>query len=186
MYRCWSSDKASHRHPCETLPPGTCPSSNLFRYFDGKKRAEEAIVASFPSTGVFIKPTFIYGGESFGLTPPRVSDGYGSAIDTLLSSGVVRSIAGISPGLVKVCKSHGGIYMVFSRPEEASGFLLRQHLAPFLVCTLACSDVVSSEQECPLPVFRAVGAMVTLANIFRVVPCFCESPNSCHFRAPYP
>ncbi|CAM9898578.1 unnamed protein product [Laminaria digitata] len=74
-------------------------------YFDGKKRAEEAIAASFPSTGVLIKPTFIYGGDYFGLTPPRVSDGYGSSIDALLSSGAIRAVAGISPGLIKVALS---------------------------------------------------------------------------------
>lgn len=73
------------------------------RYFNGKNRAEEAIAKYFPSTGVLIKPTFIYGGESFGLTPPRVSDGYGSGIDALLSSGPIRAIAGVSPGLIKVC-----------------------------------------------------------------------------------
>lgn len=72
------------------------------RYFDGKARAEEAISKSFPSSGFLIKPTFIYGGDSFGLTPPRVSDGYGAGIDSLLSSGPIRAIAGISPGLVKV------------------------------------------------------------------------------------
>ncbi|CAM9257073.1 unnamed protein product [Ectocarpus sp. 4 AP-2014] len=74
-------------------------------YFDGKSRAEEAIAKSFPSTGVLIKPTFIYGGDSFGLTPPRVSDGYGSGIDALLSSSPIRAIAGISPGLIKVALS---------------------------------------------------------------------------------
>lgn len=72
------------------------------RYFNGKSRAEQAIAQSFPSTGVIIKPSFIYGGDSFGLTPPRVSDGYGSGIDALLSSGPIRAIAGISPGLIKV------------------------------------------------------------------------------------
>lgn len=72
------------------------------RYFNGKSRAEQAIAQSFPSTGVLIKPSFIYGGDSFGLTPPRVSDGYGSGIDALLSSGPIRAIAGISPGLIKV------------------------------------------------------------------------------------
>ncbi len=72
------------------------------RYFDGKSRAEQAIAKSFPSAGVLIKPSFIYGGDSFGLTPPRVSDGYGSGIDSLLSSGPIRAIAGISPGLIKV------------------------------------------------------------------------------------
>lgn len=74
-------------------------------YFIGKKRAEEAILQCFPSTGIIIKPTFIYGGDSFGLTPPRVSDGYGAGIDALLSSGLVRGVAGISPGLIKVALS---------------------------------------------------------------------------------
>lgn len=89
-----------------TLPINACPvlyHTSFARYFDGKKRAEEAIAKSFPSSGVLIKPTFIYGGDSFGLTPPRVSDGYGSGIDSLLSSGPIRAIAGISPGLIKVC-----------------------------------------------------------------------------------
>ncbi|CAM9107263.1 unnamed protein product [Hapterophycus canaliculatus] len=74
-------------------------------YFNGKSRAEKAIAESFPSTGVLIKPSFIYGGESFGLTPPRVSDGYGSGIDALLSSSPIRAIAGVSPGLIKVALS---------------------------------------------------------------------------------
>lgn len=93
---------------CLLLEDIISPSCRSFyvsyhRYFNGKSRAEAAIAKSFPSTGVLIKPTFIYGGDSFGLTPPRVSDGYGSGIDALLSSGPIRAIAGISPGLVKVC-----------------------------------------------------------------------------------
>lgn len=81
-------------------PATVCDS--LFRYFAGKQRANEAVAKSFQSSGVLIKPTFIYGGDSFGLTPPRVSDGYGSGIDALLSAGPIRAIAGISPGPLKV------------------------------------------------------------------------------------
>lgn len=94
------------------MPSSAARSLGVYlRYFEGKKRAEEAVVQSFPSSGTLIKPTFIYGGDAFELTPPRVSDGYGAAIDTLLSSAPVRAIAGISPGPIKVlaflCRRRG-------------------------------------------------------------------------------
>ena len=47
-------------------------------YFDGKATAEEAILDAVGSGACFVKPTFIYGGEGFGLWPPRVSTGYGA------------------------------------------------------------------------------------------------------------
>lgn len=83
------------------------------RYFDGKTRAEDAIAKSFPSTGTLIQPTFIYGGDAFELTPPRVSDAYGAGIDALLSSSPIRAIAGISPGLIKVILGAVGIARSF-------------------------------------------------------------------------
>ena len=49
-----------------------------------------------------MKPTFIYGGESFGLFPPRVTDGYGSGIEELLSNGAIKALADFMPGLIKV------------------------------------------------------------------------------------
>ncbi|CAM9312308.1 unnamed protein product [Choristocarpus tenellus] len=84
------------------LVPEAINGAVMQGYFNGKKKAEEAIISAFPTEGVLIRPTFIYGGDSFGLTPPRVSDGYGSAIDSLLSSGPLRAMAGASPGLIKV------------------------------------------------------------------------------------
>lgn len=67
-------------------------------YFAGKREAEAALVAAYPTDSVVIRPSFIYGGEEFGLTPPRVTAGYGSGIEALLSSGPVRAIAGVAPG----------------------------------------------------------------------------------------
>ena len=56
-------------------------------YFDGKAQAEAAIVECFGAEGAtFVRPSFIYGGDSFGLFPPRVNDAYGSGVEELLSS----------------------------------------------------------------------------------------------------
>jgi len=51
---------------------------------------------------IIVAPTFIYGGDSFGLLPPRVNDAYGSFIDQLLSFGVIQKLADVLPGLIKV------------------------------------------------------------------------------------
>ena len=49
-----------------------------------------------------MKPTFIYGGDSFGFLPPRVNDAYGSFIDQLLSFVLFDALANVTPGLIKV------------------------------------------------------------------------------------
>lgn len=69
-------------------------------YFEGKRQAEAAITAAFPDSSVIVKPSFIYGGDAFVLAPPRVPAGYGSAIEGLLSSGPIKGLAGVSPGLI--------------------------------------------------------------------------------------
>lgn len=73
-------------------------------YFQGKKQAEEAIIDAMGDADkvTFIKPSFIYGGDSFGLFPPRVTTGYGAAIEELLSYRLVEFFADILPGLIKV------------------------------------------------------------------------------------
>jgi len=71
-------------------------------YFDGKENAEEAITAEFGECSTFIKPTFIYGGEDFGLFPPRVNSAYGSAVEEILSSKPFDALANALPGLIKV------------------------------------------------------------------------------------
>ena len=72
-------------------------------YFDGKAQAEQAIQdAGFESSSTFVKPSFIYGGDEFGLFPPRVNGAYGSAVEELLSAGPIVALANVLPGLLKV------------------------------------------------------------------------------------
>jgi nucleoside-diphosphate-sugar epimerase len=72
-------------------------------YFDGKNQAEAAILEEFGESGTtIVKPTFIYGGDSFGLFPPRVNAAYGSGVEELLSSDLIQKLANALPGLIKV------------------------------------------------------------------------------------
>lgn len=74
-------------------------------YFRGKRNAEDAFQdAADANDGslCIIRPTFIYGGESFGLFPPRVSSWYGAFVEEVLSLGLVQKIADLLPGLLKV------------------------------------------------------------------------------------
>lgn len=74
-------------------------------YFEGKRRAEAAALDAFSGDSsqlCIVKPTFIYGGDSFGLFPPRVNFGYGSGVEQLLSFGLIQAVADITPGLIKV------------------------------------------------------------------------------------
>jgi uncharacterized protein YbjT (DUF2867 family) len=72
-------------------------------YFLGKQDAETEILGKFgASNSLIIKPTFIYGGNAFGLSPPRVNGAYGGLVDVALSSGPIRALAGISPGPLKL------------------------------------------------------------------------------------
>jgi nucleoside-diphosphate-sugar epimerase len=70
-------------------------------YFRGKDMAEAAARAVGKDV-TLVRPTFIYGGDSFGLLPPRVNSAYGSFIDQLLSFSLIQKLADISPGLIKV------------------------------------------------------------------------------------
>jgi hypothetical protein len=56
-------------------------------YFVGKRKAEAALAAAYPAGGVVVGPSFIYGGDKFVVSPPRVPAGYGGAIESLLSNG---------------------------------------------------------------------------------------------------
>ena len=47
-------------------------------------------------SAVIVKPSFIYGGEEFGIAPPRVTKTYGGFIESLLSVGPVRSLAKVA------------------------------------------------------------------------------------------
>ena len=71
-------------------------------YFEGKQTAEEAMAAEFGENACIIKPSFIYGGDDFGLLPPRVSGWYGSFIEELLSQAAFVKGAEVLPGLLGV------------------------------------------------------------------------------------
>lgn len=70
-------------------------------YVAGKRRAEAA-VASFPGQKLVLQPTFIFGGEEFSATPPRVAEWYGQQVENVLGSGIVRGIASVSPAALKL------------------------------------------------------------------------------------
>jgi uncharacterized protein YbjT (DUF2867 family) len=71
-------------------------------YMEGKAFSEDAIKANFGNGYTIIAPTFIYGGDKFGINPPRVADSYGRLVEGLLSSGPLRAAASISPGFIGV------------------------------------------------------------------------------------
>lgn len=72
-------------------------------YFKGKADAEAAIVGAVGAENAhFVRPSFIYGGDSFGLFPPRVNVGYGSAVEEILSKGFFGTLADVLPGLIGV------------------------------------------------------------------------------------
>ena len=72
-------------------------------YFKGKAMAEAAAAeAAGEGNAYVVKPSFIYGGDSFELFPPRVASGYGAAIEEILSNAIITKIADVLPGLLKV------------------------------------------------------------------------------------
>jgi uncharacterized protein YbjT (DUF2867 family) len=72
-------------------------------YMEGKKFSEDSIVNYFPNSYTLVEPTFIYGGDKFGVMPPRVTTQYGSFIEKTLATAIVRTAAGLAPdGFVKI------------------------------------------------------------------------------------
>eukprot|EP00978_Attheya_sp_CCMP212_P028125 scaffold96297_cov53-Attheya_sp.AAC.5 len=76
-------------------------------YFEGKRMGEAAALEAVGGEAsnkacIIIRPSFIYGGDSFGLFPPRVNGAYGSAVEELLSLGPFCILADLTPGLIKV------------------------------------------------------------------------------------
>ena len=73
----------------------------LIGYFDGKRQTESAVLALFgPERSSLIGPSFVYGGDSFSLSPPRVASAYGSLVERVLSLPPLRSLAAAIPGPV--------------------------------------------------------------------------------------
>ena len=71
-------------------------------YFDGKRLAEAAFNELAPGRTTIVRPTFIYGGDSFGIAPPRVTAEYGAGVEKLLSGPPFKQVAGLMPGLIKI------------------------------------------------------------------------------------
>jgi len=88
-------------------------------YFEGKEQAESAATDA-AGASCMVRPTFIYGGDSFGLTPPRVNADYGSGVEQLLSLPPIKIVADALPsGLIKagpVEKLPVGLVKVALRP----------------------------------------------------------------------
>ena len=71
-------------------------------YFEGKRQAEAAFEDLAPGSVCIVRPTFIYGGDEFGIAPPRVTAEYGAFIEKLLSAPPFKLAANVLPGLLKV------------------------------------------------------------------------------------
>ena len=73
-------------------------------YFEGKKRAEDAVERAFPESNakLIVKPSFVYGGDAFGVNPPRVTQQYGEILTKLLGASLVKKVAEKSPGPIKL------------------------------------------------------------------------------------
>lgn len=74
-------------------------------YVEGKRRAEAAVAATFPGAALVLQPTFIYGGEEFSATPPRVAGWYGAKVEGLLDTGLFRGLASATPGFIRLALS---------------------------------------------------------------------------------
>lgn len=72
-------------------------------YMAGMAMSRQAVLDYFPNSSTLIEPTFIYGGGSFQLNPPRVASFYGQFIEGILSSFPIRSVERVmSPGIMKI------------------------------------------------------------------------------------
>lgn len=72
-------------------------------YMKGKTFSQDAVTSNFATGATLIEPTFIHGGDSFNLNPPRVAGFYGEFIEAILSSGPLRAITNIAPeGIIKI------------------------------------------------------------------------------------
>ena len=75
-------------------------------YAAGKEEAEAKIRETFgPSDYCIVQPTFIYGGEDFGLNPPRVASSVGQIADEFLGLYPIQALADALPAVLGVALS---------------------------------------------------------------------------------
>jgi nucleoside-diphosphate-sugar epimerase len=80
--------------------------SSLNEYAKGKEESERLIERTFGKKAFIIKPTFIYGGNEFGLNPPRLPVGLGEIVEALLG---FRRNSGSSPRFISPSGYSGSI-----------------------------------------------------------------------------
>jgi len=69
-------------------------------YFAGKKESEAAIAEAYGAdNSLIVCPGFVYGGDSFAISPPRVNQQYGSFVENTLSLAPFKALAGVLPGV---------------------------------------------------------------------------------------
>lgn len=73
-------------------------------YLAGKSFSQHSIFSQFsPTQYTLIEPTFIYGGDEFKVSPPRVAGFYGSFVEGVLSSDPLRALTKVAPeGIIKI------------------------------------------------------------------------------------
>lgn len=79
----------------------------LQNYAKGKEEAEAMIRQQFPTTSkstshVIIQPNFIYGGQDFGLAPPRVPSTFGQIMEDVLGLYPFQAAAEALPGVLGI------------------------------------------------------------------------------------
>lgn len=74
----------------------------LKNYAKGKAESETTIKAQFPGAYTIVEPNFIYGGDDFSLTPPRVPQKLGSIAEDILGLYPIQAISEKLPGMLGV------------------------------------------------------------------------------------
>lgn len=89
------------RNVCKAIP-------HLKKYAKGKEESERMVCETFgkptSSDGGYciLKPTFIYGGSSFDVNPPRLPNGIGGIIEALLGLYPIQALSDSLPGVLGV------------------------------------------------------------------------------------
>jgi uncharacterized protein YbjT (DUF2867 family) len=76
----------------------SCPP--LQNYASGKEKAEQIIKDNFPDSYTIIRPTFMYGGDDFSLSPPRIPDSIGGAAENILGLYPFQAASEALPGVI--------------------------------------------------------------------------------------
>jgi len=83
------------RNVCNIIPA-------LNDYARGKEESEVSLKQTFGQNLCMIKPTFIYGGNKFGLNPPRIPSFLGEVIEAILGLYPIQWVAEVLPDILGV------------------------------------------------------------------------------------